>query len=43
VESNAFQAVFGSDPAIIALATYGTPQEKDTRDEFWRFGTAGLR
>ena len=40
---NAFQAVFGSDPAIITLATNGTPQEKDTHDEFWRFGTAGLR
>src|SRR5438874_921732 len=39
---NAFQAVFGSDPAIIALATSGTHQQKDAHDEFWRFGTAGF-
>ncbi len=39
----AFEAVFGSDPAIIALATTGTPTQKDPYDEFWRFGTAGLR
>jgi len=40
---NAFQAVFGSDPAIINLATNGTPPQKDQFDEFWRFGTAGFR
>jgi hypothetical protein len=38
---NAFQAVFGSDPAIIKLATTGTAQQKDAYNEFWRFGTAG--
>ena len=40
---NAFEAVYGSDPAIIALATSGTPAQKDAHNEFWRFGTAGFR
>jgi len=46
---NAFEAVFGSDPAAIALATTGTPTQKDAYQAadgsfpFWRFGTAGLR
>ena len=40
---NAFEAVFGSDPSIIALATSGTPQQLDQHDEFWRYGTAGYR
>jgi len=38
---NAFEASFGSAPAIIALATNGTPAQKDLHNEFWRFGTAG--
>jgi hypothetical protein len=38
---NAFEAVFGSDPSIIQIATNGTPQQKDQHDEFYRFGTAG--
>ncbi len=40
---NAFQAVFGSDPAIINLVTNGTPTELDAINEYWRFGTAGFR
>jgi hypothetical protein len=46
---NAFEAVFGSDPQAIALATRGTPDQKDAFQAadgsfpFWRFGTAGLR
>jgi hypothetical protein len=45
---NAFEAAFGSDPATIALATTGTPAQKDSwvvngSYPFWRFGTAGER
>jgi hypothetical protein len=45
---NAFEAVFGSDPTAIALATTGTPAQKDAYMQngsypFWRFGTAGNR
>jgi Carboxypeptidase regulatory-like domain len=37
----AFEAVFGSNPFIINLATNGTPAQQDPYNEFWRFGTAG--
>lgn len=37
---NAFEPVFGSDPAVLADLFNGTNL---SRDEFWRFGTAGLR
>jgi hypothetical protein len=40
---NAFESGFGSDPAIIAIATKGTPAQRDAHDEFWRFGTEGVR
>jgi len=40
---NALEPVFGLDPSIIQLATYGTPQQQDQHDEFWRFGTMGQR
>jgi hypothetical protein len=37
---NAFEPVFGSDPSVLADLLNGTNLN---RDEFWRFGTAGLR
>jgi len=37
---NAFEPVFGSDPTVLADLLSGTNLN---RDEFWRFGTAGLR
>jgi hypothetical protein len=38
---NAFTAVFGSSPSIIAIATNGTPAEKDQYNQFYQFGDAG--
>jgi hypothetical protein len=45
---SAFEAVFGSDPTAIALATSGTPDQLDAyvvngSYPFWRFGTMGVR
>ncbi len=37
---SAFEPVFGSDPTVLANLLNGTNLN---RDEFWRFGTAGLR
>lgn len=39
---NAFQAPFGSNPAIIQIATSGTVAQQDQYNQFYSFGTAGF-
>ena len=41
-DPSAFEAPFGSDPAVIQAISNGTA-DFNSLDQFWQFGTAGLR